>query len=155
LLSFKLYNSIEQPNYQHTGSRADRHTALAARLEAPSSGMALASQSTSRGQQQQGLHTYFLASTSQWPDHPRRASQQQRQAPAAIDTAYIIHQLAIRIRAMALHALDWQPSPMAGVERRLLDRNGAEIAQATVAANTAPIQLAAGCAIGLRPATSR
>ena len=45
---------------------------------------------------------------------------------------------------MALHALDWQPSPMAGVERRLLDRNGAEIAQATVAANTAPIQLAAG-----------
>jgi len=56
---------------------------------------------------------------------------------------------------MALHALDWQPSPMAGVERRLLDRNGAEIARATVAANTAPIQLAAGCAIGLRPVTSR
>jgi hypothetical protein len=33
---------------------------------------------------------------------------------------------------MGLQALDWQPSPMAGVERRLLDRNGAELARATV-----------------------
>jgi hypothetical protein len=117
--------------------------------------MALASQRTSRGPQQQGLHTYLVASTSRRPNPPRLAPQQQQQAPAAIYIAYTFLQLAIRIRAMGLRALDWQPYPMAGVERRLLDRNGAELARATVAANTAPIQLAAGCAIGLRPATSR
>lgn len=48
-----------------------------------------------------------------------------------------------RIRAMDLHAdlrqrallhtsaLDWMPSPMAGVERRMLDRRGDEVARAT------------------------
>ena len=29
------------------------------------------------------------------------------------------------------NALDWNHAPMAGVERRLLDRNGGEVARAT------------------------
>ena len=35
-------------------------------------------------------------------------------------------------------SLDWNPSPMAGVERRLLDRNGGEIARATSIVRYAP-----------------
>jgi anti-sigma factor ChrR (cupin superfamily) len=36
------------------------------------------------------------------------------------------------------HALAWQPSPMAGVERRLLDRRGEEVARATSIVRYAP-----------------
>ncbi len=36
------------------------------------------------------------------------------------------------------HSLNWNPSPMAGVERRLLDRNGAEVARATSIVRYAP-----------------
>ena len=36
------------------------------------------------------------------------------------------------------HALAWQPSPMAGVERRLLDRRGGEVARATSIGRYAP-----------------
>ena len=36
------------------------------------------------------------------------------------------------------HALAWQPSPMAGVERRLLDRRGGEVARATSIVRYAP-----------------
>ena len=56
----------------------------------------------------------------------------------------------IRIEAMELHAdlsqravldsnaLDWTPSPMAGVERRMLDRRGEEVARATSLVRYAP-----------------
>ena len=36
------------------------------------------------------------------------------------------------------HALDWLPSPMAGVERRMLDRRGGEVARATSIVRYAP-----------------
>ena len=36
------------------------------------------------------------------------------------------------------NALDWNQSPMAGVERRLLDRNGGEVARATSIVRYAP-----------------
>ena len=36
------------------------------------------------------------------------------------------------------HALDWSLSPMAGVERRMLDRRGAEVARATSLVRYAP-----------------
>src|SRR5210317_2073117 len=35
-------------------------------------------------------------------------------------------------------ALDWIPSPMPGVDRRMLDRNGAEVARATSIVRYAP-----------------
>ena len=38
----------------------------------------------------------------------------------------------LRQRAVVdTHTLTWSPSPMAGVERRMLDRCGAEVARAT------------------------
>lgn len=45
-----------------------------------------------------------------------------------------LHQRAV----LDTHALDWTPSPMAGVERRMLDRRGAEVARATSLVRYAP-----------------
>lgn len=57
-------------------------------------------------------------------------------------TSYYFRPLGARIQLMELHAdlsqravldtnaLNWNQTPMAGVERRLLDRNGGEVARA-------------------------
>ena len=45
--------------------------------------------------------------------------------------------LAQRV-ALDTTALSWTPSPMAGVERRMLDRLGAELARATSIVRYAP-----------------
>jgi anti-sigma factor ChrR (cupin superfamily) len=70
--------------------------------------------------------------------------------PDPLAAARVAPPALIRMEAMELHAdlrqravvdthaLTWRPSPMAGVERRLLDRQGGEVARATSIVRYAP-----------------
>jgi anti-sigma factor ChrR (cupin superfamily) len=53
-------------------------------------------------------------------------------------TAMNLHADLSQRAVLDTHTLAWNPSPMAGVERRLLDRRGAEVARATSIVRYAP-----------------
>ena len=71
--------------------------------------------------------------TPQHRCHQQQTAQRdtkQVQRLSTIESMDLHADLAQRV-ALDTTALPWTPSPMAGVERRMLDRLGAEVARAT------------------------